>query len=203
MNQEPRTKNQEVRGLIKKIKNKFLVLSTKFKVELGFSLIELLVFVSLIGIIGAITTQVLIISIRSQGKSEIGKEVKQSGDYAMSVMDTMIRNASDITDYCNENVDEINILNQDGYNTRLYCDVSASQIASESSGFPGPTLTQSLTSEKVAVSSCVFRIVCPTPPLSPKYVFINYTISQVGTGLPPDQTATVNYQSTVSLRNYE
>jgi len=163
----------------------------------GFSLVEILVFVTLIGIIGAVTTQVFIIAVRSQGKSEIAKEVKQSGDYAMSVMESMIRNASDIPDIpgvddCNYDVQELTILNQDGGSTTFDC--NPPQIASNS---------QRLTSEKVEISDCHIRIVCPTPPLSPKYVYINYTVSQVGSGLPPDQVATVEYQSTVSLRNYE
>jgi len=171
----------------------------------GFSLIEILVFVSLIGFIGAITTQVFIIAVRSQGKSEIAKEVKQSGDYVMSVMDSMIRNASDIPlDLeCNNNSLELTILNQDGFLTTFVCDEDEGEIASISGGFPGPDTYQTLTSDRVELSNCNIRIVCPTPPLSPKYVFINFTLSQVGTGLPQEQMATVNYQSTVSLRNYE
>src|SRR3989344_5749758 len=92
----------------------------------GFSLIELLVVISLIGIIGTIITQVFILGIRSQAKSEIIKEVKQNGDYATSVIESMIRNSLDIqASECNENTNLLTILNPDGYTTTFDCSGSS------------------------------------------------------------------------------
>ena len=166
--------------------------------NLGFTLVELLIVVTLIGFIGTITSQIFIINLRSQVKSELLKEVKQNGDYALSAMEMMIRNAVNISSLqCNIPSDELTITNQDGFTTTFSC-TNGSKIASN---------TSSLTSNKVVVYNCsnAFRVVCPTPPLYPKYVFINYIIQQAGTDLTPTpgSITSLEYQSTISLRNYE
>lgn len=176
----------------------------------GFTLIELLVVVVLVGIIGTLTTQAFILGFRAQGKSEMNKEVKQNGDYVMSVVEGMVRNASDIdSSQCNSNVDQLTIFNQDGFTTTFDCS-SGNSIASVS-GINIPTPQPSptglpLISGKVAVVNCNFRVVCPTPPLSPKYVFISFTVSQNPPGPTPADPiarASVDYETTVSLRNYQ
>ncbi len=174
----------------------------------GFSLIELLVVITLVGIIGVITTQVFILGIRSAGKSEITKEVKQNGDYALSVIENMVRRAINIQANCNQSVNELTIKNSDGYTTTFSC-TDGGSIASNSGGFPDPTptVTQSLTNNRVAIYNCTsaFRIVCPTPPTNPKYVFVNFTVNQAGAGLTPTpgSFSSIDYQTTISLRNYQ
>ncbi|MBI3955622.1 type II secretion system protein, partial [Candidatus Gottesmanbacteria bacterium] len=170
----------------------------------GFSMIELLVVVALIGIIGTITTQVFILALQTQVKSEIIKEVKQNGDYALSVMESMVRNSTDILSIsCNETSSQLTIQNPDGFNTVFDCTGSnISSISGSESILPTPTGAP-LTNSKVKVSSCTFRVICPTPPINPKYVYIEYTVSQAGAGTGPKDTSSLNYQTTVSLRNYQ
>lgn len=175
----------------------------------GFSLIELLVVVTLMGIIGMITTQMFILNVKSQSKSELGKEVKQNGDYALAVIESMLRAAVDIvgSTTCNQpSAKTLTILNPDGLNTTFDC--SSSQMASISSGFPdgSPDVSLPLTSSKVIVSNCNLRLVCPTPPINPKYVFVSFKLSQSigGQTTPlPDSYSSIDFQSTVSLRGFE
>lgn len=180
----------------------------------GFTLVELLIVVALVGIIGTITTQVFILGIHSQSKTEMMKEVKQNGDFTLSVMEGMIRNALDVgmnTSQCNTNTKQLTILNQDGFTTMFDCtnDVNISSVSGIYAAFPLPTPTGiplSNTRVKVPSSSCNFRLVCPPQPLSPKYVFITFTVSQADVpGVTPNplNRATLDYQSTVSLRNYQ
>ncbi|OIO14760.1 hypothetical protein COY59_05590 [Candidatus Gottesmanbacteria bacterium CG_4_10_14_0_8_um_filter_37_24] len=171
----------------------------------GFTLVEILVVVTLMGVIGVITTQIFILGFRSQAKNEILKEVKQNGDYALSIIENMVRNATDIETSCNlGNVQQVTIRNPDGYSTQFDC--SGAQIASYSSGFPDPTPTVAyiLTSDKVVVASCNLRVVCPTPPIEPKYLFVDYTLTQAGgSDVPIENKATLIYESTISLRTYQ
>lgn len=170
----------------------------------GFSFIELLVVVVLIGIVGIILAQILILNVRSQNKSEILKEVKQSGDFALSTMEVMVRNAIDIPDTsCNTNAQSFSIINQDGFTTTFDCDEI--RIASTSSDVtpPDQPVSLALTSTKVSVASCTFRVVCPTPALSPKYVFLNFTLQQARGDASVVDRAQESFQSTISLRNYQ
>lgn len=162
----------------------------------GFSLIELLVVIVLIGTIGIIVSQVFVITIRSQAKSEIIKEMKQSGDHAMAVMESMVRNAVDIPQTsCNTNTQAFSIINPDGYTTTFDCS-SGTNIASIGAQ------TLSLTSGKAAVSSCTFRVVCPSPATSPKYVFLTFTLTHVGgSAIAQELQASEDFQATVALRS--
>lgn|SRR3989338_2315754 len=171
----------------------------------GYTLIELLVVITLVSILGTLTTEAFLLGIRAQAKSEIAKEVKQNADYVGQVIDHMVRNAVDIIDIeegqCNNNSQSLTIKNRDGYYTTFDC--SDQTMASISGLFPEPTIMQSLSGNRVKVDSCNFRIVCPTPPINPKYIFLNFIMSQTGSDLPKEQQASLEYQTTVSLRQYQ
>ncbi len=179
----------------------------------GFTLVELLVVVALVGVIGVITTQVFIIGFKSQGKGEIIKEVKQSGDYALSVIESMVKNAADFApgQACNQDSSSLAIVNPDGFTTIFDCNTTdlytIASVSALPTTTPGPTPTGlPLTGSKVAVASCNFRVVCPTPPLSPKYVFVDFTVTQgtiVGQPTPlAENTASLEYSGTFSLGKY-
>lgn len=183
-------------------------------INTGFTLVELLIVVALVGIVGTITTQVFIMGIHSQSKTEMIKEIKQNGDFTLSVMEGMIRNALDVgmdTNQCGVNSKQLTILNQDGYTTMFDCtnDLSISSVSGIFVSIPNPSPTGiPLTNSKVKVpsSSCNFLLVCPSQSLSPKYVFITFTVNQADVpGVTPNplNRATIDYQSTVSLRNYQ
>lgn len=159
----------------------------------GFTFIEILVVIALIGIISLATSQIFFTVLQSESKGEITKEVKQNGDYALSVIEQMTRNAQDVDiSNCNNSGTSFTITNSDGGTTIFDC--STTQISSNSSF---------LTNTLVDVSSCSVNVVCPTPATSPKYVYINFTLSQHGPTAGVAQNASETYQSTITLRNYK
>lgn len=161
----------------------------------GFSLVELLVVVVLMGLISVMISEVFIMTIRSHVKSEIIKEIKQSGDYALSVIESMVRNSTNFSiPACNTNTQAFTITNPDGYSTTFDCSDGVS-IASV-----GAT-RQSLTSEKTAVSVCTFRVVCPQPGVGSKYVLIYFTLRQKDGNVALEQQASQEFQTTVVLRS--
>lgn len=63
----------------------------------GFSLLEILVVVSVIGIIAGITSDIFIQIIKSSNKANIITEIKQNGDAVLNQLERIIRNAEEIT----------------------------------------------------------------------------------------------------------
>ena len=186
------------------MKNRIMNQELRIKKEKksGYSLIELLVVITLIAILGTLTAEAFILGLRAQSKSEIVKEVKQNADYIGQVVENMIRNSIDIqVTQCNSNTQELTIRSPDGLFTSFDC--TSSVMASISGQYPVPTVYLSLSNNRVAVENCNFRVVCPTPPINPKYVFFNFKLTQTGSNLPKEKQASIEYQNTVSLRNYQ
>lgn len=150
----------------------------------GFTLIEVLVVIFLLGVVLVIGVNLFFSILKGASKAEITKEVKQNGDYAIAVMERMIRNAQDAS--CNGGV---TITNLDGRTTRFFCE--SSRIASNSGNY--------LTSGNVTATGCSFTCEYSTP----EVVTISFTLSQKGTPARVEERATQDFQTTVSLRTYE
>ena len=166
------------------------------KKQKGFTLVELLVAIGILGVVGGIATIILFTTLRSASKSDIMREVKQNGDYAISVMERMIRNATGVESTCLGSGTSLTINNPDGRTTTFSLGGTSNiQIASVSAlgtGF--------LTNEKVAATGLNFT--CSRTPGKPDVVSINFTLSQPGTPTRPEERALINFQTTVSLRTY-
>lgn len=170
----------------------------------GFTLIELLVSVALFSIIASVGTEVLVLSLRNRTKADFTREVKQNGDYISTVIQSMIRNGTDLEGTCNVNGTSATVRNPDGFTTVFEC--TGNKIASHSAGFPDPqpTVTYNLTTDEVYVNNCSFRIVCPSP-AAPKYLYVNFKIgNQQGAGIhiPQERMVSIDYQSTTRIRSW-
>ncbi|MFZ5366307.1 MAG: PilW family protein [Patescibacteria group bacterium] len=159
----------------------------------GFTLVEILVVVFLLGIIVIVGSNLFFSILKGASKAEIEKEVKQNGDYAMNVMERMVRNAQEILQNsdgqtCESSMNKIKIKNPDGGETEF--------------AFTGTRIASSgayLTSENTALFSGAFS--CDqtrTPPV----VTISFTLSQAGTKERPEEKAQASFSTTVSLRSY-
>ena len=66
----------------------------EIKKQKGFTIIEIVVVVGILGVIAVIGTNMFFTVIRGSNKSKNLTTVKQNGEYALSVMERMIRNSS-------------------------------------------------------------------------------------------------------------
>lgn len=169
----------------------------------GFTLIELLVAMAILATVGVVTTNLFFQTLKGTTKAELLKGVKQEGDFAISIIEKMIRNSKNIEEAFPENPSwscdgsdrpDIKITNQDNSTTIFNCSMTGSDtyIASNSAR---------LTSNKVRVSSCSL-IRCTRSGSAPPVVEIRFSLSQLGSPARPEEQAAVNFQTTVSLRNY-
>lgn len=165
----------------------------------GFTLIEMLITISIVCVLAVIASGFLLSSISGSGKAEIGKEVRQNGNYALNVMQKMILNSKIIT--CPTppapNVGkEIDVTDINGELTKFICDDTEPnyKISSVSAS------SYDLTGSNVAVSFCNF--VCDVTPGRPSLVDIEFTVNQKGDSLRPNEKASINFKTEVMTKNY-
>lgn len=175
----------------------------------GFTLLEILISISIAGVVGILIAQVFFTTVRTNAKTELLKDVKQNGEYAMGIMERMLHSALQVASTCTELGTEslsLDVLNPNGDTTTFGCllDGSVTRIASTSS----TGNTEYLTSSNVTIggSECSdiansLSFVCTKPSDQPTRVTIRFSLSQLGT--PPDQfeKASVLFQTTATSRN--
>ncbi|MBI4999385.1 hypothetical protein HZB97_01290 [Candidatus Gottesmanbacteria bacterium] len=116
------------------------------------------------------------------------------GDYAISVMERMIRNAKSIST-CAGSTNSLTITNPDNLTTTFMTQTVGEvvKIASSSGNF--------LTNDKVTVVGNI-NFTCTKPANAPTVVMIKFSLSQAGTVTRVEEKAQVDFQTTVSLRTY-
>lgn len=170
------------------------------KIVSGFTLIEVLMVIFVMGILVVVGNNLFFSVLKGSSKAEIEKEAKQSGNYAIGVMERMIRNATSIVD-CTST--RIIIKNKDGFVTEFTCasEDGTTKVASNSGRLTGKNLTlnQTLPQNSCSGSSLTFNCSLST---TPPVVSISFTLSEIGSSSRPEEKATVLFQTTVGLRNY-
>jgi prepilin-type N-terminal cleavage/methylation domain-containing protein len=116
----------------------------------GFSLLEILVVVTVFSILAILTTQAVLLTLRGSKKSESLTKVRGNIDYSLAVIERNIRNAESIVECPNSDTRIISYLDEDGVLTSFSCasDEDVGYIASDSGR---------LTSSEVDVIVCSFK----------------------------------------------
>lgn len=176
----------------------------------GFTILEMIVVLSIIGLLLPAVFSLFFSSLRAQSKVLILQQVKSNGDNALNVIESVTRqsgvslhsdNPPSITNQvCVNNgttysAGNIYVLDKNGDWFSFYLNNSA--IASES----GTIGVQDLTSDKVEITN--FTLTCSrSSQTSPPLISISFTVSQTGSPGRQEQEATLNYQTKVKLRSY-
>lgn len=181
----------------------------KHKLQPGFTLLEILISVSIAGAMGLVIAQVFFATSRTNTKTELLKDVKQNGEFAVGIMERMIRNALTVSSTCSPTgttLPSIDIVNANGDTTTFGClaDGAAMRIASDSA----TGTTEYLTSSNMTLggASCAdvdnsLSFVCTSTTDGPTSVTVSFSLSQIG--VPTDQIdqASVLFQTTATPRN--
>jgi len=174
-----------------------MIHNTKYIIQnVGFTLIELLVVIAIMGTVGVMVSNLFFQTLKGSTKAELLKTVKQEGDYAISSMERIIRNAKTVESVCasgGSTASSITVTNQDDTSTSFGCDAGNTKITLD-----GADLTSSI----VAVSGCGSFITCTQSGSTPPVVAIKFSLSQAGSSSRPEEQASVPFQTIVSLRNY-
>ncbi|MBU2577209.1 type II secretion system GspH family protein [Patescibacteria group bacterium] len=164
-----------------------------FKENKGYSLMEMIVVISLLGVVGVIVSGFLISTMKANSKAEITKEVRQNGDYVLSVLQGAILNSLSVS--CTNpsaNIKIIRVTDLNNQITDYTCNITEKKISSGSAR---------LTGTNIAVTNCIFS--CNTTSGRPTKVTIDFTIgNKSSTNLRPEEKSSVNFKSEVITRNY-
>lgn len=162
----------------------------------GFTLIEMLVVVAIVGIVATISTQIVLSLIRSNNKTNVQNEVRQNGSYTIDLMERDIRAATEASSNTSK---DLTLANPDGSSSVYTCALKQAG----SNGFinrnSNPLLNTDL-STGVAVSACSFTI---APNSNPQLITVNFTLTQAANSATrSDLTVSQTFETSVSLRTY-
>lgn len=170
----------------------------------GFTLLELLVSVSVLSLLSLVIAQVLFTTVRLNANVERMKEIKQTSSIAMDTLTRMIQNARSIQSCTGVAEPSLSIINPDEGETMFYCgeDNGIFRIASESA-----TLISYLTSGNVTLvdgsgsAGCGIEFTCEMVGTQPTAVTIEFNLRQQNptTGLFESEMQT--FKTTVTVRN--
>jgi prepilin-type N-terminal cleavage/methylation domain-containing protein len=164
------------------------------KSSFGFTLIEMIIVIGIMGIIATVGSGAFFSILKGSLKAKTMRIVKQNGDYALSVMERMIRNARVLVEPTSSSTtSSITIKNPDGGITTFSCENGT--IASNGA---------SLISSNVMVENCsdIFTVVIGKQGVTPSSVKINFNLKQSSENVRLEEKASINFQTSVGLRNY-
>lgn len=159
----------------------------------GFSLIEILVVISIFAALGILVTSSVILTLQGSRKSESLVNVGQNVNYTLGVIERQIRNANSIIECPNPDRTVIDYIDQYGTATSFSCinpGLAGSYVASGSAR---------LTSDQVTLVSCSFTCT-PSGSNKPPLVGINLVARDASAiGI---QNATISASTQIYLRSY-
>lgn len=141
--------------------------------------------ISAFAIVSVVTVSFLSMTLFSSSKTIAIKEVRQNGNYAMSVIERFVLSAKSVSECTAQS---IKITTLDNEITTISC--SAGKIASGSAY---------LTNNKVTVSNCVFS--CTLTQGSPNMVGVGFTVSIGGASSPTHEKSSMSFQNSFIVRN--
>lgn len=154
----------------------------------GFTLIEMLVVISLLAIVVTTATHLFARIIRANQKAREVLNIKQTGDNALTSLSQKIRNTQSIgSSQCSQVGITGDTLTLDGVNI-----VCASNGITIGSG-------QNLIGSDLSVEGYDTCFTCYSSSLRPNVVTINFTLTNDKSGF---EETTLSFSTTVSLRSY-
>lgn len=178
----------------------------------GFTLLEIMITVSIMGIIGLLISQVFFTTTKVNTKTELLKDIKQNGQFSMDTLVRMIRSARSVTSTCSTTGTQstsLQITNPNGQLTTFGCflDATGSTRIASTSGYTGQS--DYLTSNNISLggtactslSGMTLSFTCTSYVDQPTRVKINFSLKQIGTPSSGVDTANQAFETTVSVRN--
>lgn len=174
----------------------------------GFTLIEILVAITLSVILLGAASGLFFTTLRTDSKKSFVTNIKDNGDYAISQMEFLLRNAITLEPYdgvsgarCTNGMNQIRLRSIDNGLTYLYIDEG--RIASESAASNGtPGSVYYLTGENLTASNLSFNCQQSSPNIG-TFIQINFSLTYAtASGQFYGDGGTENFTTRINVRSY-
>ena len=171
----------------------------------GFTLLELLVVVSIFAIVLSITFTFFSGLLSQTNKINIETEVKQNGQIVVELLSRQIRNAINASNPGSPpNLTTLELINQQGQINSFTCVFVAGQNGYIEDTTKSLSITNQDDRNGVSLSDCRLEVRESLISGAPKVVEITLTFQQaVNAPSRADFTANAEFRQTISLRNYQ
>ncbi len=180
--------------------------------QLGFTLVEMLVVISLTVLLMLTATAVFLSSIIGNTKSVAGQQVKNEGDYAMGQMELLLRNAIQLVpnsngQTCETDMDSIAFKSLDGGTTEFFQEIDPSDGASKIASNAGVVADSGssasyLTSDAVSITSPLTFNCRQSAAQDSTYVTIQFQLQKGDPGVDESRDIVQQlFQASVNLRS--
>lgn len=158
----------------------------------GTSVIELTVVIGLISLLALAISAIMLTTTLSSNRLRRAALIKQSGDYALTQIQSLIRNSRDVIS-CDPDTDTLTIINPDGGATDLMIELegSSNRIASNSGIY--------LTPNTLNVTN--FSLSCEPIASDPTLFKISFDLSHTTSSGNDRENSTIHFETTTTLRN--
>lgn len=172
----------------------------------GFTLLEMVVSLAIVAVISTALSQVFISTLRTNTKTEILKDMKQTGEIALETIVRLVQNAKSITstcDYAGTTNQSIIIISTDDGETTLGCvyDGTASRIASTSAQGTQYLTTPNVTMGGTSCATSTLEFVCKGGVGVSSSVTVSFQLAQSGVAQGVFEQSSESFQTTASMRN--
>ena len=158
----------------------------------GYSLIELTIVVGLVALLAVGISSIVLSSIIQASRIRNQIKSRQAGDYALGQIQTLIRNAREISS-CDSSNNTLSIINLDGRSTTFLLEsVSGNTSIASNSGYY-------LTPTDVTVTN--FDVSCSPNDITPNVVKLSFDLKRNLLSPKSKENPLIHYETSITLRN--
>lgn len=155
---------------------------------------EMLIVIFIFGLLGALTTQIIMLSLRGANKSESLVKVREDLNSTLAVMEREIRSASSIT--CSQDSNNNTVVS---YNNALGLPGSFTCVSQGDSNFYVASVSARMTGSDIQITDCEFT--CDTN-ASGGTPSLTIDLSAKNTNKTGVESANMSVSTQIYLRNY-
>ena len=186
----------------------------------GYTVIELLTVTGVLVVITGILTGIIVATLRGTNKTQTASSVAQNGNYALSVISSILISSDAVLSIQDTNANPTLVLDEDGDCTASptgnqielrRVDGGITTLSCENNTIASKSATMDvglLDSSKVQIStgdaaSCYFKCIQePGDPYSAPSIEVGFTLTDKNNSANVEKTSSADFQTSVKLRNY-